>query len=129
MSQIESLFATRLYRAALSERGKPVDVAELETSCLSIAEDDEAEIKLVKDLLKELADAPKDKPRSVELFKKFADRKICEVSETNVKLIIHEPLVNREVKDSIQHKKRNEGGNFNKGGQRGGYNNRGRGAH
>lgn len=97
---------------------------------LGIAEDDEAEIKLVKDLLKELADAPKDKPRSVELFKKFADLKICEVSETNVKLIIHEPLVNREVKDSIQHKKRNEGGNFNKGGQRGGYNNRGgRGAH
>ena len=42
MSQIESLFATRLYRAALSERGKPVDVAELETSCWSIADDDEA---------------------------------------------------------------------------------------
>lgn len=42
MSKIESLFATRLYRAALSERGKPLDAAELEASCYSIAEDDEA---------------------------------------------------------------------------------------
>ena len=42
MSQIESLFVTRLYRAALSERGKPVDTAELEASCLAIAEDDAA---------------------------------------------------------------------------------------
>lgn len=42
MSQIESLFVTRLYRAALSEQGTPVDRNELETSCWSIAEDDEA---------------------------------------------------------------------------------------
>ena len=42
MSQIESLFATRLYRAALSELGKPVDADELEASCWAIAEDDEA---------------------------------------------------------------------------------------
>ena len=42
MSQIESLFVTRLYRAALSEHGQPVDPAELEAACLSIAEDDEA---------------------------------------------------------------------------------------
>jgi uncharacterized protein (TIGR02466 family) len=42
MSQIESLFVTRLYRAALSETGTAVDAAELETSCLVIAEDDEA---------------------------------------------------------------------------------------
>jgi len=42
MSQIESLFVTRLYRAALSELGKPVDTGELETSCWSIADDDEA---------------------------------------------------------------------------------------
>jgi uncharacterized protein (TIGR02466 family) len=42
MSQIESLFVTRLYRAALSELGKPVDAEELETSCLVIADDDEA---------------------------------------------------------------------------------------
>ena len=42
MSQIESLFVTRLYRAQLSELGKPVDASELETSCLVIAEDDEA---------------------------------------------------------------------------------------
>jgi len=42
MSDINSLFVTRLYRAALSELGKAVDNAELETSCLSIAEDDEA---------------------------------------------------------------------------------------
>lgn len=41
MSHIESLFATRLYRAPLSELGK-IDPAELETSCLVIAEDDEA---------------------------------------------------------------------------------------
>lgn len=42
MSQIESLFVTRLYRAALSDFGKALDTAELETSCLTIAEDDEA---------------------------------------------------------------------------------------
>ena len=42
MAQIESLFVTRLYRAQLSELGKGVDAAELEATCLSIAEDDEA---------------------------------------------------------------------------------------
>ncbi|MBV0913144.1 TIGR02466 family protein [Anianabacter salinae] len=41
MSTISSLFVTRLYKAALSDHGA-VDVAELEASCLSIAEDDEA---------------------------------------------------------------------------------------
>jgi uncharacterized protein (TIGR02466 family) len=39
---IQSLFVTRLYRAKLSDFGKSVDMAEMETSCLSIAEDDEA---------------------------------------------------------------------------------------
>jgi uncharacterized protein (TIGR02466 family) len=42
MSQIESLFVTRLYRSTLSEFGKAPEREELETSCLSIAEDDEA---------------------------------------------------------------------------------------
>jgi len=42
MSQISSLFVTRLYRAHLSELGKPVDADELEASCRTIAEDDEA---------------------------------------------------------------------------------------
>jgi len=42
MSNIESLFATRLYRAPLNELGKPVDAAELEASCWSVADDDEA---------------------------------------------------------------------------------------
>ena len=42
MSKIDSLFVTRLYRAQLSEQGKKIDVSELETTCLSIAEDDEA---------------------------------------------------------------------------------------
>lgn len=42
MSQIESLFVTRLYRARLSEFGPKVDAEELEASCYSIAEDDEA---------------------------------------------------------------------------------------
>jgi uncharacterized protein (TIGR02466 family) len=42
MSQIDSLFVTRLYRAPLSEHGKPVDPSELSAACLSIAEDDEA---------------------------------------------------------------------------------------
>lgn len=42
MSDIESLFVTRLYRARLSELSAPVDAAELEASCYSIAEDDEA---------------------------------------------------------------------------------------
>ncbi len=42
MSHIESLFVTRLYRAALSEHGKPIDPAEMEQSCLVIADDDEA---------------------------------------------------------------------------------------
>lgn len=42
MSQIESLFVTRLYRAALSELGKAPKPQEIEASCLSIAGDDEA---------------------------------------------------------------------------------------
>ena len=42
MTQISSLFVTRLYRAHLSELGKPIDPSELETSCLVIAESDEA---------------------------------------------------------------------------------------
>lgn len=42
MSDIRSLFVTRLYQAALSEHGTPIDPAEMEASCWSIAEDDEA---------------------------------------------------------------------------------------
>lgn len=42
MPQIESLFVTRLYRAALAEFGKPIDGNELEASCVAIANDDEA---------------------------------------------------------------------------------------
>lgn len=42
MTNIKSLFATRLYHASLSEHGKPIDADELEDSCLSVAEDDEA---------------------------------------------------------------------------------------
>lgn len=42
MPRIDSLFVTRLYRAALSEHGPRIDAAELEASCYSIAEDDEA---------------------------------------------------------------------------------------
>lgn len=42
MSQIESLFVTRLYHAALAEHGKPVDQGELLASCWAIADDDEA---------------------------------------------------------------------------------------
>lgn len=42
MSQIRSLFATRLYRAPLSEHAPRVDSDELAASCYSIAEDDEA---------------------------------------------------------------------------------------
>ncbi len=42
MAQISSLFVTRLYRAALSEFAPAIDPRELETSCIVIAEDDEA---------------------------------------------------------------------------------------
>jgi uncharacterized protein (TIGR02466 family) len=42
VTQISSLFVTRLYRAALTEQGKPLDMAELEASCRAIADDDEA---------------------------------------------------------------------------------------
>ncbi|WP_372614964.1 TIGR02466 family protein [Aquicoccus sp.] len=42
MAQIDSLFVTRLYRARLSELGPAIDATELESSCYSIAEDDEA---------------------------------------------------------------------------------------
>jgi len=42
MSDIESLFVTRLYRANLNEFGKAPEPADLETACLSIAVDDEA---------------------------------------------------------------------------------------
>ncbi len=42
MPNITSLFVTRLYRAPLSGKGKPVDASELHASCLSIADDDTA---------------------------------------------------------------------------------------
>jgi uncharacterized protein (TIGR02466 family) len=42
MTQISSLFVTRLYQARLAELGAPIDIPELEASCWSIAEDDEA---------------------------------------------------------------------------------------
>ena len=42
MSEISSLFVTRLYRAELASLGKPVDRAEIEATCLSVADDDEA---------------------------------------------------------------------------------------
>lgn len=42
MSQIDSLFVTRLYRAQLTELGAAINPDELEATCLSIADDDEA---------------------------------------------------------------------------------------
>ncbi|MBC7133760.1 MAG: 2OG-Fe(II) oxygenase family protein [Roseovarius sp.] len=42
MPVIDSLFVTRLYRARLDAHGPAIDPAELEASCYSIAEDDEA---------------------------------------------------------------------------------------
>ena len=42
MTQIDSLFVTRLYRANLAEFAKAPDASELESACWSIAEDDEA---------------------------------------------------------------------------------------
>ena len=42
MSEIESLFVTRLYRARLSEFGPAISEEELHDSCYAIAEDDEA---------------------------------------------------------------------------------------
>jgi uncharacterized protein (TIGR02466 family) len=42
MPQMTSLFVTRLYRAHLSEHGKGPNPSELESACLSIADDDEA---------------------------------------------------------------------------------------
>lgn len=42
MSQVKTLFATRLYHAPLSQHKPAIDPAEMEASCYSIAEDDEA---------------------------------------------------------------------------------------
>lgn len=42
MSQIKSLFVTRLYHAQLAEHGPAIDPDEFYESCYSIAEDDEA---------------------------------------------------------------------------------------
>ncbi|RFU12614.1 hypothetical protein DZD18_11030 [Rhodobacteraceae bacterium W635] len=42
MANISSLFVTRLYRAKLSEYAPTIDARELETSCIVIAEEDEA---------------------------------------------------------------------------------------
>jgi uncharacterized protein (TIGR02466 family) len=42
MSDIKSLFATRLYHAKLADLGNSIDASELENSCLVIADDDEA---------------------------------------------------------------------------------------
>jgi uncharacterized protein (TIGR02466 family) len=42
MSDISTLFVTRLYRAAINSVDATIDAAELEHTCYSIAEDDEA---------------------------------------------------------------------------------------
>ncbi len=42
MAKIRTLFATKLYRAPLRDQSPTIDAAELEASCLTIAEDDEA---------------------------------------------------------------------------------------
>ncbi|KZY00878.1 MULTISPECIES: TIGR02466 family protein [unclassified Sulfitobacter] len=42
MSQVRTLFATRLYHARLSAHGPTIDADEFEASCYSIAEDDAA---------------------------------------------------------------------------------------
>ena len=42
MTQIKSLFATRLYHAKLAALGTPIDADELDRSCYAIAQDDEA---------------------------------------------------------------------------------------
>ncbi|MEM7076797.1 MAG: TIGR02466 family protein [Pseudomonadota bacterium] len=42
MATTTPLFVTPLYRAALSEHGPAIDMSELETSCYSIASDDDA---------------------------------------------------------------------------------------
>ncbi len=43
MAEITSLFVTRLYRAALNELAKKkIDYSELESTCIAVAEDDEA---------------------------------------------------------------------------------------
>lgn len=42
MSDIKSLFVTRLYHAALADHAPAIDADEMEASCYSIAEDDEA---------------------------------------------------------------------------------------
>ncbi len=42
MPHVTSLFATRLYHAALSEHDPKIDAGELEQNCYAIAEDDEA---------------------------------------------------------------------------------------
>ena len=42
MTRTRPLFVTPLYHAPLSDHGKPIDPDELEATCLSIAEDDEA---------------------------------------------------------------------------------------
>ena len=42
MTQIKSLFATRLYHAKLAALGAAIDADELEQSCYAIAQDDEA---------------------------------------------------------------------------------------
>ncbi len=49
MPKIVSLFVTRLYRANLFEFSNTLDAAELENSCLSIAEDDKAGQKWCKE--------------------------------------------------------------------------------
>jgi len=42
MTQIKSLFATRLYHAPLSAHGPTIDAEEMEASCIGIANDDDA---------------------------------------------------------------------------------------
>ena len=58
MSEISTLFVTRLYRAKLDELArKKIDTAELLQTCYSVAEDDEAGGFFFHDLGKKLCDA------------------------------------------------------------------------
>ena len=60
MTNIKSLFATRLYHAKLSELGKPIDPSELENSCLVIADELSETVARIDELEYQVGDIRQD---------------------------------------------------------------------
>jgi len=82
---------------------KPVDKVGDNLKKLGIEQDDD--ISKVKDILKTLQEGRKDKAKaiSLDIFKQFADLKLCAPTDGNIKKSMNVGLMKREVKENKAH--------------------------